>query len=258
MANDTANNMTMLRLDIDREVATITLDSQHNRNALSRQLLEELHRALDRAEEVEARAIVLTHAGPAFCSGADLRERSSGPPDSGPMVAALERLMDTERPTIAAVRGAVRAGGIGLMASCDLVVVDASVDFALTEVRIGVAPAIIAVPILRRVAPGRIAAAMLTGERFDAAQARDIGLVTHVTSDVVETVDEICDGVRRGAPDAVAATKRLLASVPGTDRATAFSEMRALSERLFSSADAAEGMAAFAERRAPRWSPEAN
>lgn len=258
MANDTANNMTLLRLDIDREVATITLDSQHNRNALSRQLLEELHRALDQAEEVEARAIVLTHAGPAFCSGADLRERSSGPPDSGPMVAALERLMDTERPTIAAVRGAVRAGGIGLMASCDLVVVDASVDFALTEVRIGVAPAIIAVPILRRVAAGRIAAAMLTGERFDAAQARDIGLVTHVTSDVVETVDEICDGVRRGAPDAVAATKRLLASVPGTDRATAFSEMRALSERLFSSADAAEGMAAFAERRAPRWSPEAN
>jgi enoyl-CoA hydratase len=258
MANDTANNMTLLRLDIDREVATITLDSQHNRNALSRQLLEELHRALDRAEEVEARAIVLTHAGPAFCSGADLRERSSGPPDSGPMVAALERLMDTERPTIAAVRGAVRAGGIGLMASCDLVVVDASVDFALTEVRIGVAPAIIAVPILRRVAPGRIAAAMLTGERFDAAQARDIGLVTHVTSDVVETVDEICHGVRRGAPEAVAATKRLLASVPGTDRATAFSEMRALSERLFSSDDAAEGMAAFAERRAPRWSPEAN
>ena len=258
MANDPANDMTLLRLDIDREVATITLDSQHNRNALSRQLLEELHRALDQAEEVEARAIVLTHAGPAFCSGADLRERSSGPPDSGPMVAALERLMDTERPTIAAVRGAVRAGGIGLMASCDLVVVDASVDFALAEVRIGVAPAIIAVPILRRVAPGRIAAAMLTGERFDAARARDIGLVTHVTSDVVETVDEICDGVRRGAPDAVAATKRLLASVPGTDRATAFSEMRALSERLFSSADAAEGMAAFAERRAPRWSPEAN
>ena len=258
MANDPANDMTLLRLDIDREVATITLDSQHNRNALSRRLLDELHRALDKAEEVEARAIVLTHAGPAFCSGADLRERSSGPPDSGPMVAALERLMDTERPTIAAVRGAVRAGGIGLMASCDLVVVDASVDFALTEVRIGVAPAIIAVPILRRVAPGRIAAAMLTGERFDAAQARDIGLVTHVTSDVVETVDEICDGVRRGAPDAVAATKRLLASVPGTDRATAFSEMRALSERLFSSADAAEGMAAFAERRAPRWSPEAN
>ena len=153
MANDTE----LVRLDIDRGIATITLDSQHNRNALSRQLLEELHRALDQAEEAAARAIVLTHAGPAFCSGADLRERSAGPPDSGPMVAALERLMDTERPTIAAVRGAVRAGGIGLMASCDLVVVDTSVDFALTEVRIGVAPAIIAVPILRRVAPGRIA-----------------------------------------------------------------------------------------------------
>jgi len=254
MANDTE----LVRLDIDRGIATITLDSPHNRNALSRQLLKELHRALDQAEEAAARAIVLTHAGPAFCSGADLRERSAGPPDSGPMVAALERLMDTERPTIAAVRGAVRAGGIGLMASCDLVVVETSVDFALTEVRIGVAPAIIAVPILRRVAPGRIAAAMLTGERFDAAEARDIGLVTHVTSDVVETVDEICAGVLRGAPDAVAATKRLLASVPGVDRTIAFAEMRALSEQLFSSPDAAEGMAAFAERRPPRWSPEAN
>ena len=99
---------------------------------------------------------------------------------------------------------------------------------------------------------------MLTGERFDAAEARDIGLVTHVTSDVVETVDEICAGVLRGAPDAVAATKRLLASVPGVDRTIAFAEMRALSERLFSSPDAAEGMAAFAERRPPRWSPEAN
>ena len=252
-----ANDAELVRIDIGRGIATITLDSQHNRNALSRQLLTELHQALDQAEEAEARAIVLTHAGPAFCSGADLRERSSGPPDSGPMVAALERLMDTERPTIAAVNGAVRAGGIGLMASCDLVVVDESVDFALTEVRIGVAPAIIAVPILRRVAPGRIAAAMLTGERFDARRALEIGLITHVTSDVVETVDEICSGVLHGAPSAIAETKRLLATVPGMERAAALSEMRTLSERLFSSDDAAEGMAAFSERRPPRWSPEA-
>jgi len=135
-----ADEPALVQLGLDRGVATITLDSQPNRNALSRRLLDELHRALDGAEEAEARAVVLTHAGPAFCSGADLRERSSGPPDSGPMVAALERLMDMPRPTIAAVRGAVRAGGIGLMASCDLIVVDPSVDFALTEVRIGVAP----------------------------------------------------------------------------------------------------------------------
>lgn len=248
----------LVRLTDDRGVATITLDSQHNRNALSRQLVAELHECLDAAERADARAVVLTHAGPAFCAGADLKERSSGPPDSGPMVRVLERLMDTERPTIAAVDGAVRAGGIGLMASCDLVVVDTSVTFALTEVRIGVAAAIISVPILRRVAPGSIAAAMLTGEVFDANEARSIGLVTHVADDVTATVGHLCDGVRAGAPAAVAATKRILADVPTLDRATAFGRMQVLSEELFQGADAAEGMAAFREKRRPSWDTRAH
>ncbi len=239
--------------------ATITLDSQHNRNALSRQLLAELHDALDDVDARpldEVRAIVLTHRGPAFCAGADLKERAregSTDDDSTPFTTVLERLMDAPRPTIAAVDGAVRAGGIGLMASCDLVVVDEATTFALTEVRIGVAPAIISVPILRRVAASRIAAAMLTGESFDAAEARSIGLVTHVTSDVAATVDTLCAGIRAGAPGAVAETKRLLTTVPGVDRADAFAEMAALSNRLFSSPEGAEGMAAFAEKRPPDW-----
>ncbi|MEX2627203.1 MAG: enoyl-CoA hydratase-related protein [Ilumatobacteraceae bacterium] len=236
-----------------RGIATITLDSQHNRNALSRQLVAELHECIDTAEATDARALVLTHAGPAFCAGADLKERAAGPPDSGPFVRVLERLMDTDRPTIAAVDGAVRAGGIGLMAACDLVVVHTSVTFALTEVRIGVAAAIISVPILRRVAPGAIASAMLTGEAFDAAQARSIGLVTHVSDDVASTVAELCEGIRAGAPDAVAATKRMLAEVPPLDRGTAFERMQALSDELFQGPDAAEGMAAFGEKRRPAW-----
>ena len=237
----------------DRGVATITLDSPHNRNALSRALLAGFHEAFDAAEAADARVIVVDHNGPAFCAGADLKERSSGPPDSGPMVEALRRLMDTPRPTIAAVHGAVRAGGIGLMASCDLVVMDQSVDIALTEVRIGVAAAIISVPILARVNPGQIAAAMLTGESFSADEARRIGLITHVTNDVAATVDALCEGVLAGAPGAVAATKAMLARVPELDRDTAFEEMRALSERMFSGDDAREGMASFLERRRPTW-----
>lgn len=237
----------------DRGVATITLDSPHNRNALSRALLAGFHEAFDAAEAADARVIVVDHNGPAFCAGADLKERSSGPPDSGPMVEALRRLMDTPRPTIAAVHGAVRAGGIGLMASCDLVVMDQSVDIALTEVRIGVAAAIISVPILARVNPGQIAAAMLTGESFSADEARRIGLITHVTNDVAATVDALCEGVLAGAPGAVAATKAMLARVPQLDRDTAFEEMRALSERMFSGDDAREGMASFLERRRPMW-----
>jgi enoyl-CoA hydratase/carnithine racemase len=256
------NASQVVHVEIDDAIATITLDSQHNRNALSRQLLVELHEALDTAEAAAARAIVLTHRGPAFCAGADLKERSSqgstdpdSNSDSNPFVEALVRLMDTERPTIAAVNGAVRAGGIGLMAACDLVVVAASTTFALTEVRIGVAPAIISVPILRRVAPSRIAAAMLTGESFDAHEARSMGLVTHVSADVGATVDALTAGILAGAPRAVAETKRLLHTIGSTDRTAAFEEMARLSNELFQSAEAAEGMAAFVAKRPPVWRP---
>ena len=255
----------IVHVEINDAVATITLDSQHNRNALSRQLLAELHQALDTAEAATARAIVLTHRGPAFCAGADLKERSSGSvdrnsspesnADSNPFVEALVRLMDTECPTIAAVNGAVRAGGIGLMAACDLVVVAESTTFALTEVRIGVAPAIISVPILRRVAPTRIAAAMLTGESFDAHEARSMGLITHVSADVAATVNALTSGILAGAPRAVAETKRLLHTVGAMDRTAAFEEMARLSNELFESAEAAEGMAAFVAKRPPVWRP---
>jgi enoyl-CoA hydratase len=237
-----------------RGVATITLDSQANRNALSRQLVGELSAAITAAEAAEARAIVLTHEGPSFCAGADLKERSDEPADSRPFVAVLERLMDTPRPTIAAVSGAVRAGGIGLMAACDLVVVHESVTFALTEVRIGVAAAIISVPILRRVPPGRIATAMLTGAPFEAREALAMGLVTDVTADVDATVAARCAGILAGAPRAVSATKELLRTVPSLDRDTAFERMRALSDELFRGPDAAEGMAAFRDKRSPSWS----
>jgi enoyl-CoA hydratase/carnithine racemase len=243
----------LVRAEVQGGVGAITLDSQHNRNALSRQLLHELLECLDECES--ARVIVLRHEGPAFCSGADLKERSdpNAPPDSRPMVEVLERLMDAPSPTIAAVEGAVRAGGNGLVAACDLSVVAPSVTFGLSEVRIGVAPAVISVPILRRVTAGRIATAMLTGEPFGADYAREIGLVTHVTDDVPATVDALCQAILPGSPRAIAATKRLLRAVPTLDRTTAFAEMRALSDELFRSADAAEGMAAFKEKRTPVW-----
>jgi enoyl-CoA hydratase/carnithine racemase len=239
-----------VRCEVSAAVATITLDSPHNRNALSRQLITDLHAALDDAERQAARVIVLTHTAPAFCSGADLRERSDGTTtstDSGPMVRALQRLTGTSAPTIAAVDGPVRAGGIGLMAACDLAVVRPDATFAFTEVRIGVAPAIISVPILQRCGWSHLAGPFLTGDVFGAVDARQMGLVTHVTEDVVATTAALVDGITRGGPGAVAATKRLLRS-PGT-----WTDMQQLSETLFRSAEAAEGMRAFAEKRPPRW-----
>jgi enoyl-CoA hydratase len=238
----------LVHCTVDGGVATITLDSPANRNALSRQLVADLHAALDRAEQPDVRVVVLTHVAPAFCAGADLKERGTGPTSNQPMASAMERLASCAAPTIAAVSGSVRAGGIGIMASCDLVVVNSAVTFAFTEVRIGVAPAMISVPILARCGWSKLAAPFLTGETFAAAAARDMGLVTHVTDDVDATVAQLVAGVLAGAPKAVAATKRVLRQAQPK-----MSEMLVLSEALFGSEEAAEGMSAFAEKRSPSW-----
>ncbi|MCU1394804.1 MAG: putative enoyl-CoA hydratase [Ilumatobacteraceae bacterium] len=213
-------------------------------------MLNDLHVALDRAEGSDVRVIVLTNTGTTFCAGADLRERLAGPVDSNPMVDAFRRLSDARQPTIAAVRGHVRAGGIGLMASCDLAVVPATTTFAFTEVLIGVAPAIISVPILRRCSAAAVASAFLTGETFDALHARSIGLVSHVSDDVEGDVAAMCLRLLAGAPAALAATKQILQNSAGHGD---FVAMQSLSDELFQGEEAQEGMQAFFDKRPPKW-----
>ena len=237
----------LVSVAVTEGIATITLDSPANRNALSQQLLADLHSALDDAETAKARVIVLTHTPPVFCAGADLKERSTGVVDSTSFVRAIERLGTTSAPVIAAVDGPVRAGGIGLMAACDLVVVARAITFAFTEVRIGVAPAIITAPILARCGWSKLASAYLTGEVFDTATALDMGLVTHVSDYVPGTVVNLCRDLSLGGPNALAATKQLLR------RPHSMAELQALSESLFTSDEGREGMAAFGEKRPPRW-----
>ncbi|MEA3185844.1 MAG: hypothetical protein QOJ74_2321, partial [Ilumatobacteraceae bacterium] len=125
--------------------------------------------------------------------------------------------------------------------------VNSSVNFAITEVRLGLAPAIVTEPILQRCSWSHLAAAYLTGEPFDAARALDIGLITHISDDVGATVAELTRGILQGGPHAVAATKALLR------QPHSMAELRALSESLFTSEEGREGMAAFAEKRRPRW-----
>jgi methylglutaconyl-CoA hydratase len=228
-------------------IATITLNSPANRNALSQQLLADLHAALDAAEQHVARVVVLTHTAPVFCSGADLKERAGGKVDSTSYVRAIERLGCIAAPVIAAVDGPVRAGGLGVMAACDLVVVNPTITFALTEVRIGVAPAIVSAPLLQRCGWSKLAAAFLTGEAFDTTKALDMGLVTHITDDVAATVGQLSRDILLGGPNALAITKALLR------RPHTMAELQAISESLFTSDEGREGMAAFAEKRPPRW-----
>ncbi|MGC9541806.1 enoyl-CoA hydratase family protein [Streptomyces sp. UG1] len=233
-----------------RGVETVSLDSPDTRNALSAALVDELADTLtDAAKDPDVRAIVLTHTGNTFCAGADLRD----PPHPDALVTLLRQIVDLPKPVVARVTGHVRAGGLGLLAACDIAAASTAATFAFTEVHIGVAPAVISLPILPRTDPRALTRYYLTGERFTAPEAARIGLLTTAGDDVDETLAPILDGLRRSSPQALAETKALLTArvLETFDRDAA--DLTALSARLFSSADAREGMTAFLERRDPQW-----
>ncbi|NUR04937.1 MAG: enoyl-CoA hydratase family protein [Streptomyces sp.] len=242
--------MTLIGRTRARGIETLSLDSPANRNALSAALVGELADALtDCAKDTAVRAIVLTHTGNTFCAGADLRD----PPAPDALVRLLRQIVELRKPVLARVTGHVRAGGLGLLAACDIAAASTQSTFAFTEVRIGVAPAVISLPLLPRTDPRALARYYLTGERFEAPEAARIGLLTATGDDVDAVLEPILDGLRRAAPRGLAETKALLtAKVLETfDRDAA--DLTALSARLFASPQAREGMTAFLERRDPTW-----
>ncbi|MEV6741987.1 enoyl-CoA hydratase family protein [Streptomyces sp. NPDC051104] len=240
----------LVRTADDRGITTLTLDSPANRNALSAALVGGLVDELTACgKDGDVRAVVLTHTGSTFCAGADLRD----PPPPDALVGLLRQIIELPRPVVARVTGHVRGGGLGLLGACDIAAASTGATFAFTEVRIGVAPAVISLPLLPRTDPRALARHYLTGERFDAPEAVRTGLLTATGDDVDQVLEPMLDGLRRAAPQALAETKRLLtATVLQTfDRDAA--DLTALSARLFSSPQAREGMTAFLERRDPSW-----
>jgi enoyl-CoA hydratase len=240
----------VVRVEHDRAVTTLTLDAPAHRNALSAALVGELADGLTRCgKDRDVRAVVLTHTGNTFCAGADLRD----PPHPDALVALLRQIVELHKPVVARVTGHVRAGGLGLLGACDLAIASKEATFAFTEVRIGVAPAVISLPLLPRTDPRALARYYLTGERFDAAEAVRTGLLTATGDDVDVTLEPVLDGLRRSSPQGLAETKRLLTArvLEAFDRDAA--ALTALSAELFSSAQAREGMTAFLERRDPAW-----
>ncbi|WP_251093872.1 enoyl-CoA hydratase family protein [Streptomyces sp. Caat 7-52] len=233
-----------------RAVETLSLDATDTRNALSASLVSALAEALtDCGKDPGVRAVVLTHTGTTFCAGADLRD----PPDPDALVALLRQIVELPVPVVARITGHVRAGGLGLLAACDIAAASGDATFAFTEVRIGVAPAVISLPVLPRADPRALARYYLTGERFGPAEAVRLGLLTVTADDVDDALAPVLDGLRRSAPQALAETKRLLTArvLETFDRDAA--GLTALSARLFSSDQAREGMTAFLERRDAAW-----
>ncbi|MFE3719319.1 enoyl-CoA hydratase family protein [Streptomyces cyaneofuscatus] len=244
--------MTLIVTSRERGIATLTLDSPANRNALSAQLVAELRDSLTAcAADDTVRAVVLAHTGSTFCAGADLK----APPDPEAFVGLMRDIVALPKPVVARVDGHVRAGGLGLLAACDIAVAGEASSFALTESRLGLAPAVISLTLLPRVDRTAANRYYLTGERFDAAEAARIGLVTVAAGevDLDKALEPVLDGLRRASPQGLAASKELVTATVLRSFDQYAEDLIARSAALFASDEAREGMTAFLERRDPAW-----
>lgn len=252
-------------LAVESGVARITLNRPDDRNMLTTEGMALLASHLRAAgADPEVRVIVLTGSGNTFCSGADLRGASaadaasftgSGP---GALVAVLQAMLENSKPIIARVQGHVAGGGNGLVAAADLSVAAESAKFAFSEVRLGLAPAVISVVCLARMHRADAQELLLTGDRVSARRVEASGLINRAVPDdqLDQAVASWVSSLTAGGPEALAHTKDLLRIVPGMPRDEAFAHAARLSGQLFSSQEAAAGMRAFLTRTSAPWVPQ--
>jgi len=255
-----------VKTDLTGGVYTITLADPDNRNALSRQLTKELLAAMDRVDtDDEIRVVVLTNEGTVFCAGADLSERSDDDrPDpvdtekSNDPLGFFGRIRRSPKPWVGKINGHAVAGGLGLAAAADISVALDTAKMGFSEVRIGVAPAIISVICLPKMRASEASEAFLRGNRFPATEAARLGLVNYaVPADEVDAkVDEIVADLVLGGPLALAASKQLVNDVPHMPFDQAMAWAGKLSGSLFESDEGQEGMKSYLEKRTPSWVPE--
>ncbi|GAA0432999.1 enoyl-CoA hydratase [Acrocarpospora corrugata] len=248
----------VVHLAADRGVATVTLDSPRNRNALSQRLIEELSGHLEAATaDEDVRAVLLTHTGPVFCAGADLGEAAAEGMDAGSrrLIELLTLIVELPKPVVAKVTGKARAGGLGLLGACDIVLADERGDYAFTEARLGLSPAMISLTLLPRLDPRAAGRYFITGETFGGPEAERIGLLTRAVpaAGLDAAVETVLAGLRAGSPQGLAESKRLVTEQVRRELAERGAEMAARSARLFSSDEAREGMSAFLQKRPPAW-----
>ena len=253
-----------LTFQCDDKIATIALTVPEKRNAISAQMIADLLGAFDQAEESPAQVVILTGAGKAFCAGMDLTElqhlsrqtQQKNLEDARRMTKLLYRLYSFPKPLIAAVNGAAIAGGCGLATVADFILAAPEAKFGYTEVRIGFTPALVSVFLRRRIGDAHVRDLLLTGRVIDAGEAYRMGLVTEVVpaESLMERAKEVAAQLLAASPTAVAQTKKLLISY---DRVAIRAELEVAIETnadIRSTPDFREGVTAFLEKRAPKWS----
>ncbi|MGE0621163.1 MAG: enoyl-CoA hydratase/isomerase family protein [Pseudomonadales bacterium] len=245
--------------EVRRGAAWIRLNRPEKRNALSAMLITETYDHLAAANADDAvRCVVITGNGPGFCSGADLKDDRGLPRGRDAAIEypeLLAAIQDSPKPVIAAVNGPAFAGGLGLVAAADIAIAVDSAQFSFSEVRIGVIPAIISVVCLPKLGRHHGMKLFLTGERFDGHRAVEMGLVHRAVpaGELESAVQAEVDMIRLGGPNAVLECKKLVRQVMSLPRDQAFALTAPWSARLFASAEAGEGMAAFREKRPAAW-----
>lgn len=240
-------------------VLTITLKDESKRNALSRALADEFVQAMDAAEtDSSVRVVVVTNVGSVFCAGADLSERVIDDDGASDPLAIFGRIRKSAKPYVGRIDGHAIAGGLGLAASMDVSVAIESAKFGFSEVRLGLAPAVISVICLPKMRMGEASNAFLRGNRFDATEAARLGLINQAVpvAELDHAVNAIVADLVEGGPEAIAWSKRMINEIPGMTFDEAMLYAGDVSANLFSSSEGKEGMAAFLEKRPPSWSPQ--
>lgn len=250
---------------VDGSTTTITLNRPAAKNSLSPDMMAGLVAAIDRAAtSPETRAVVLTNTGNTFCAGADLTAARPGVTDAGEDRSATISLPEVfttiQRapcPVIAKVDGHAVGGGVGLVAACDLSYVRSDAKIGFTEVRLGVAPAVISMVCLPKLSRADAMETFLTGERFTPERAARIGLINaSIDPEHLDAhVREIVHAILLGGPNAVRTAKELVNRVPAMETTEAWRWTAAVSRSLFDSDEAREGINAFRQRRRPAWAP---
>jgi len=244
---------------VDGGVATITLNAPERKNSLSVELVNALADRLDDAiATAEVRVIVLTNNGNTFCAGADLASASPGLQAGKRTFVDLFKIIQTSpTPVIGRIDGHATGGGVGLAAVCDISVMRNDAKIGFTEVRLGVAPAVISVVCLPKMRRADASELFLTGERFTPDRAAEVGLINRSVGpdDLDAAVEGFVDKIVRGGPLALAAAKDLINRVPDMATDDAFTWTAAASAALFRSNEATEGIGAFRDRRDAAWVP---
>lgn len=258
-----------VKTSIDDQVATISIDRPDVHNAFNEVVIEELTAAFsDAGTNDDVRAVVLASTGPSFSAGADMNwmrrmidySMDENMRDATEMANMLRAIRECPKPSIARVHGPTFGGGVGLTAACDIAVAVKSALFALTEVKLGILPAVISPFVVERIGHGQMRRYAITAERFDAEEAKRIGLVSEVVEDEAaldERIAFFARLIKKNGPEAVGYCKALLRSIYPTpwDELTRTTTKQIAERRV--SPEGQEGLRAFLEKRKPEWDPDA-